>query len=142
MIDEAGRSLTSRSRFLSLVPFRPEERRNGWEEREALASLTPPCGANDMRPEWAKRERNVSEPFRRLSPLSARFLSSRSFHSLPEDVRAEERGEGQTTVGNEWEEAERKGHETRTEPDEVTREVKWENERFRPGSGPVAEGRG
>jgi hypothetical protein len=54
--------------------------------------------------EWAKRERNVSEPFRRLSPLSARFLSSRSFHSLPEDVRAEERGEGQTTVGNEWEE--------------------------------------
>lgn len=35
----------------------------------------------------------MSEPFRRLSPLSARFLSSRSFHSLPEDVRAEERGE-------------------------------------------------
>ena len=93
--------------FLSLVPFRPEERRNGWEEREALASLTPPCGANDMRPEWAKRERNVSEPFRRLSPLSARFLSSRSFHSLPEDVRAEERGEGQTTVGNEWEDERR-----------------------------------
>ena len=107
VIDEAGRSLTSRSRFLSLVPFRPEERRNGWEEREALASLTPPCGANDMRPEWAKRERNVSEPFRRLSPLSARFLSSRSFHSLPEDVRAEERGEGQTTVGNEWEDERR-----------------------------------
>ena len=74
-VREAGRSLTSRSRFLSLVPFRTGGR-NGWEEREALASLTPPCGANDMRPE--------GETWKRGTPgiLMTRLSITSSGHRL------------------------------------------------------------
>ena len=43
-------SLTSRSRFLSLVPFRPEERRNGWEERSARFAHSVPAGRMTCRP--------------------------------------------------------------------------------------------